>query len=62
MKYILDSSVAFKTVVIETDSDKGQRLLDDYRNGIHDLIAPDILPIEVGHALFPKHVVSLSTL
>jgi predicted nucleic acid-binding protein len=41
----------FKALVVETDSDKAKRLIEDYRNGIHELIAPDILPIEVGHAL-----------
>jgi len=51
MKYVLDSSVAFKLLVIESDSDKAKRLIEDYRNGVHELIAPDVLPIEVGHAL-----------
>lgn len=51
MKYILDASVGFKTLVTETDSDKAKQLIEDYRNGGHELIAPDILPIEVGHAL-----------
>lgn len=51
MKYILDASVAFKALVIEADSDKAEQLIEDYRNGVHELIAPDILPIEVGHAL-----------
>lgn len=44
-------SVAFKTLVVESDSDKARKLLDDFRDGVHELIAPDILPIEVGHAL-----------
>jgi predicted nucleic acid-binding protein len=51
MRYVLDSSVAFKTLVAEQDSDKAIRLLDDFRNGICELLAPDILPIEVAHAL-----------
>jgi predicted nucleic acid-binding protein len=51
MKYILDASVAFKALVAENDSDKARQLIEDYRNGVHVLIAPDILPIEVGHAL-----------
>lgn len=51
MKAILDASVGFKTLVAETDSDKARKLLEDYRNGDHELIAPDILPIEIGHAL-----------
>ncbi|MCI0360265.1 MAG: type II toxin-antitoxin system VapC family toxin [Planctomycetaceae bacterium] len=51
MKYVLDSSVAFKVLVVESDSDRAKRLIEDYRNGVHELIAPDIFPIEVGHAL-----------
>lgn len=51
MKYVLDSSVAFKWAVQEVDTDKALRLRDDYRNALHELLAPDIFPIEVGHAL-----------
>jgi predicted nucleic acid-binding protein len=51
MKYILDSSVAFKWVVAEALSDKAQLVRDDYRNAIHELLSPDILPLEVAHAL-----------
>jgi predicted nucleic acid-binding protein len=51
MKYILDSGVAVKVVVPEIDSDKAIRLRNDFRAGIHHLIAPDIFPGEVGHAL-----------
>ena len=48
---VLDSSVAFKTVVQENDSDKAIRLIEDFRKGIEELIAPDIFPVEIGHAL-----------
>ena len=51
MKYVLDSCVAFKWAVTEADTDKALRLRDEFRNAIHELIAPDVLPIEVGHAL-----------
>src|SRR5215469_9969738 len=51
MKYVLDSSVAFKWVVAEALSDKAQRLRDDYRNQIHELLSPDVFPIEIAHAL-----------
>jgi predicted nucleic acid-binding protein len=43
--------VAFKWVVPEPDSDKAERIREDYRQGVHELIAPDVFPIEVGHAL-----------
>jgi predicted nucleic acid-binding protein len=51
MKYVLDASVAIKIVLPEVDSDKAVALIDDYRNGVHELIAPDTLLIEVAHAL-----------
>ncbi len=51
MKYILDSSVAFKWELTETDSDKADALRQDFRSAIHELLAPDIFNIEVSHAL-----------
>ncbi len=51
MRYVLDSSVAFKWLVPEKDSDKALRLRDDFNKGIHELLAPDILPLETTHAL-----------
>jgi predicted nucleic acid-binding protein len=51
MKYVIDSSVQIKTFVTEADSAKAIRLCDDYRNGIHDLLAPDLFPIEVANVL-----------
>ena len=51
MKYVLDSSVAFKWVIVEALSDKAQLVRDDYRNKIHELLSPDILPVEIAHAL-----------
>jgi predicted nucleic acid-binding protein len=51
MKYVLDSSVGFKWGVAEILSDKACRLRDAFRQGIHELIAPDVFPIEIGHAL-----------
>ena len=51
MKYILDSSVAFKWVLPEIYTDKALLLRDDYRNGVHELLAPDIFPVEIIHGL-----------
>jgi predicted nucleic acid-binding protein len=51
MKYVLDSSVALKWVLAEVDAVKALRLRDQSRAGIHDLIAPDIFPAELAHAL-----------
>ncbi len=51
MRYVLDSSVAFKWEIAETDSDKAIRLRDEARQGRHQLLAPDVFPVEVAHAL-----------
>jgi predicted nucleic acid-binding protein len=51
MKYVLDSCVAFKRAVTEALSDVAIRLRDDFRNGVHELLTPDIFPFEIGHAL-----------
>ncbi len=51
MRYVLDSAVALKWVLPEIDSDKADHLRDDYRNQLHELLAPDVLPVEVAHAL-----------
>lgn len=51
MKYVFDSSVAFKSVVPEALSDKALRLREDFQKALHELLAPDVFPIEIGHAL-----------
>jgi predicted nucleic acid-binding protein len=51
MKCVLDSSVGFKWFLIEDQTDKARLLRDDYRAGNLELIAPDVFPIEVVHAL-----------
>ncbi len=51
MKYVIDSSVAFKWVVPEADSAKARQLRDDYQHRIHELLAPDIFHFEFAHAL-----------
>ena len=51
MKYVLDSSVGFKWLVTEPLSDKAELLRQDYQNGIHELVSPDVFPVEVTHAL-----------
>jgi predicted nucleic acid-binding protein len=51
MRHVLDSSVGFKWVVPEADTDKAIRLRDDYRNAAVELLSPDVFPIEIAHAL-----------
>lgn len=51
MKYVLDSSVALKWVLAEVDSGKAICLRDAYRNGMHELLAPDLFPPEIANGL-----------
>jgi predicted nucleic acid-binding protein len=51
MRYVLDSNVALKWVLPEPDSAKAISLRDGFRQGIHELLAPDVFPIEVAHSL-----------
>jgi predicted nucleic acid-binding protein len=44
MKYVIDTSVDIKTYVQEQDSGKAVRLRNDYHQGVHQLIGPDIFP------------------
>lgn len=51
MRYVLDSSVALKWFLAEPDSAKALRLRDEARAGVHELLAPDVFPIEITHAI-----------
>jgi len=51
MKYVIDSSVAVKWAIPETDTPKALQLREDFRNAVHELLAPDVFAIEVAHAL-----------
>lgn len=51
MKYVLDSCVAFKWLVQEDLSDQADRLRAEFRQGVHELIAPEVFATEVTHAL-----------
>ncbi len=51
MRYVLDSSVALKWVLAEAESGKAIRLRDEYRNGLHEFLAPDIFPSEIANGL-----------
>jgi hypothetical protein len=54
MKYVLDASVAIKWVFVEPDSKKATRMREDYRNAVHDLIAPESFAIECAYSLTKK--------
>jgi predicted nucleic acid-binding protein len=51
MKYVIDTSVDIKTYVQEQDSAKAVALRNDYHQGVHELIAPDIFPTEMCNVL-----------
>jgi predicted nucleic acid-binding protein len=51
MRYVLDSNIALKWVLPEADSDKARRLRGEFQNQVHELLAPDVFPVEVAHAL-----------
>jgi predicted nucleic acid-binding protein len=51
MRYVLDANVGLKMGLPEADSAKAIRLQEDFRNGTHELLAPDFFPVELGHAL-----------
>ena len=51
MKRVIDSSVAFKWVIPEQDTDKAIRLRDDFRRAVLELVTPDVFPIELAHGL-----------
>src|SRR5713226_1842344 len=51
MKYVLGSSVALKWVLPEVDSGRAIRLRNEYSNGVHELLAPDVFPSEIANGL-----------
>ena len=57
MRYVVGSSVAAKWIIPEADSDKALRLLDDYLQGTHELLAPDWFLAEVANVFGKAAVV-----
>ena len=51
MKYVIDTSVDIKTYVQEQGTAKAIRLRNEYHQGVHELIAPDIFPTEMCNVL-----------
>ena len=51
MRLVLDASVALKTVLKEPESPAAISLRDEVGNQVHQLLAPDTLPVEVAHSL-----------
>lgn len=51
MKYVLDASVAVSSVILRPLTAKALRVREDYRKGIHDLLAPSVFSGEAASAL-----------
>jgi predicted nucleic acid-binding protein len=51
MKYVLDASVAIRAVLPHPRNPKAIKLRDEYRQQIHELIAPSHFPDEIASAL-----------
>lgn len=43
--------MALKWVLPETQADQARRLRNDFQKETHELLAPDVFPIEIAHAL-----------
>jgi predicted nucleic acid-binding protein len=52
---VVDSSVAIKWFVVEPYSDEAQAILDGYKAGEINLLAPDLINAEVGNIVWKKH-------
>ncbi len=51
MRLVLDSSAALSVVIPEPDSATAIRLIDEYRQRLHEILAPDIFPVETLNGL-----------
>lgn len=51
-KVVLDTSVVVKWFVEEKDSEKAQKFLEAYQDGRLEIIAPEIMGLELTNALF----------
>jgi predicted nucleic acid-binding protein len=48
---VLDSCIAVKWFLAEIDSAKAIQLRDEFNRQIHELLAPDVFPVEIAHPL-----------
>lgn len=51
---VVDSSVVIKWLIPEAYSVEARRLLNDYQTGTLTLLAPDLLPAEIGNIIWKK--------
>ena len=58
MPYVVDASVAVKWFLPEPYQDKAKKLLRDFVNQDVQLLAPDLIVLEVGSALWKRSMVT----
>ena len=51
MKYVLDSNIGVKWILAEDLSEKARGFRDEFIQGLHELLAPDVFLVEAAHAL-----------
>lgn len=51
MRYVVDASVGLKWVMNEIDAPIALRIREEFRQAVHELIAPDVFVLEVAHGL-----------
>lgn len=55
-KLVVDSSVVIKWFVAEPYSSQAHLILNEYKNGNLDLLAPDLLNAEIGNIVWKKQI------
>ncbi|CAN5156915.1 type II toxin-antitoxin system VapC family toxin [soil metagenome] len=55
-KIVVDSSVAVKWFVIEADSMKARQILLEYKQGLWEFLAPDLIYAEYGNIIWKKQI------
>jgi predicted nucleic acid-binding protein len=55
MKYVLDSNVGVKWVLAEDLLVKARLVRDEFVQGVHELLAPDVFLVEAAYALTRAH-------
>jgi len=52
--YVIDAGIAVKWFILEPDSDRARRLLENYNQGADDLVAPDLLIPEAANVFWKR--------
>jgi len=54
MKIVVDASVVAQRLVVETDTPKARQLLLDWLEGKVELLAPELMAVEIGNMLWKR--------